>query len=137
MNEAQILELIFLAQGEQLSMLQWWGGTTFALLTVAHFARKNLNLFLVILILFLYISFSFYIVISSARADVMLSGLLDDIRVIQESTGQISVASESLLQEAYLDEVPFFFLIFSGLFAPAMFLGSIGYVIFMYIKGRN
>lgn len=137
MNEAQILELIYLGQGEQLSMLQWWGGTTFALLTVAHFARKNLNLFLVLLILLLYISFSFYVVIYSERGDMILSGLLDDLRILQETTGQISVASESVLQESYLEEVPFFFFIFSGIFLPGMFLGTIGYVIFMYIKGRH
>jgi len=137
MNEAQILELVYLARGEQLSLLQWWGGTTFALLTVAHFARKNLNLFLVLLILLLYISFTFYVVIYSTRGDLILSGLLDDIRVIQETTGQISAASVSLLQESYLDEVPFFFFIFSTIFLPGMFFGSIGYVIFMYIKGRQ
>ncbi len=137
MNEAQILELIYLAQGEQLSMLQWWGGTTFALLTVAHFARKNLNLFLVILIILLYVSFSVYGIIYSARGDDILSGLLEDIRFIQENTGQISAASEALLQEAYLDNVPFFFFYLSVIFLPGMFFGTIGYVIYMYKKGRD
>ena len=134
MSEAEILELIKLNQSEGFAIIQWWGAVTFGMVALAHVARNQLNLYLVILILALYVSFTFLVIGLLVRGDAFFFGLLEDLRFLEDAEGRVSAASQAILDSTTsrnrLQALGFMTL-------PGAFLGSIGYVIYRYAKGRQ
>lgn len=60
--EANILELIALANSQYFSLLQWWASISVGLVAIAHFASDRLNLFLLAALSVLYIAYTGHMV---------------------------------------------------------------------------
>jgi hypothetical protein len=104
MSEFELLELVDLSLSRAWSHMQWWGGVSFGLIAVAHFAGKKLNLLYVAFLSVLYIAFSFYAYANLSLA-VGLTGVYITTLESLVDTGELSEAGTAALR-VYEDTGP-------------------------------
>ena len=135
MSEYEILDLANQAENQVTAILQWWGGVSFGLLALGHFAAKKLNTSLVILVVVLYVSFS---VMSAVRLSLNLqeyAGYFRDLTVLQENGISLSPSTiqriESGAQISWYAQLTF------GIVLFGTFLGSICYFGYANFRERK
>jgi len=132
MSEYEILDLINATEYQRLNLLQWWGGITFGLIALAHFASERLNLILVILVLTLYVSFCVFMY--SLFAGNQQEGLdfVRQLELMQAAGIDLSIVSRARIvaEPGVLQAVGYQVAI------GGAFIGSIAYLVYAYWRSR-
>ena len=134
MSEYELLDLAKQAENAVTALLQWWGGVSFGVVALAHFASKKLNTPLVVLVVTLYISFS---AMSFTRIQANLSeysGFLRDLAVLQENGVSLSPSTVERMQS--IGPVPWYNTLTFGVVLIGTFLGSICYLVYANYRER-
>jgi len=113
--------------------IQFWIGTSYVLLIAAYAAPHRLNLGITTLLMALYITFSlFTYTIIWFDSETVYAAMRDAVAVMQNNSIQIESVSEKM--RAQTDEQLRHLEDLSMLFAPGLFLGVMGFVVFVTLK---
>jgi hypothetical protein len=113
--------------------IQFWIGTSYVLLIAAYAAPHRLNLGITTLLMALYITFSlFTYTIIRFDSETAYAAMRDAVAVMQNNSIQIESVSEKM--RAQTDEQLRHLEDLSMLFAPGLFLGVMGFVVFVTLK---
>ena len=93
MRESEIIELIQLVLGQQVQMLQWWASMSFALVALAHFGKKNLNLTIVITVSILYVGFTLFVLGVLLDLNSKAAVLTNDLSVVSGSENRSNTSA--------------------------------------------
>jgi hypothetical protein len=134
-TEAELLELIVLRLQLTDGILQWWASVSFAVIALAHFGRKSLNLPIVIVVLGSYIAFTLSLNSAFFMHQQVLDGHTEDLAAMA-SVSDVSESSKQYLNSmdsnAPVLAISFYLIAYFG-----SFLGSIFYLLYSYRVNRR
>jgi hypothetical protein len=79
-------------------VLQWWTGTTFVLLGVAHVASSKLHIFINVILTLLYSLFSLWILNFNNSNILAINGFIKDLIALEEAGVTISYGAKGYLE---------------------------------------
>jgi len=130
MTEADIVTQYNLFTDRVIVILQWWASVSFALIAIAHFSAKKLNLVLVLTLSILYVLLSIFVVGTLGRNLSLQVGLQEDLAAIQ-AIGELSHFGETMMSE--LSPLAGLSLLIGML---GLFIGALFYLFFSYRSAR-
>lgn len=136
MSEYEILDLYYSNQSQITLIMQWWVSVTFGLLAVGHFGAEKLNVFLLSLLVVLYSSFSFVMSGFFVEKSDTMRGYLGDLNALQQNGAALSPSTVEFV-ESGLQPIPWLANLIFLIALGGMFLATIGYVIYAYLRERQ
>jgi hypothetical protein len=133
LSEYEILDLANRAEDQVTAVLQWWGGISFGVLALGHFAARKLNGFLVTLIIMLYVGFSLMMFSRFSVNGQEYASYMRDLVALQETGNSLSPAMEQRIELSY----PWYSRLAFPVVAVGTFLGSICYITYAYLRERK
>ena len=136
MTEAEIFADMA-AHGDRVwSILQYWTSVSFGLLVAAHFAADQLNKYALFILLFLYSAFSFSLLRMLQFDQGMILAGIAQLRLMAENGAILSLLGENVIVTSPLATMTPFYRSINIFMGGGLYITSIVYPIYCYLKGR-
>mgnify|MGYP001826415758 CR=1 FL=1 len=132
MNEAELIIAWGEVSGHLWTVIQFWASISFGVIAIAHFAPEKLNLFLVLFVIFLYTLFSLYCASLFVEDAQLMMSLYEEASLLLVQRGEDAIFLSAFINYQPIMAIPFTFIGF-----PAVFIGSISYLVYRYHGTRS
>jgi hypothetical protein len=135
LSEYEILDLAKQAENTINVLLSWWGGVSFGVVALGHFASKKLNTQLVVVVVALYVGFTVMVINRFAVNISEYGGYFGDLMALQDSGVSLSPSTVQRIAATRPGST------LASLSLPIVFFGtflaSIYYLLYVHIRERR